>query len=100
MAKGPGRDSGDGEELGPQSQPGGQLTTAVMTSLLPTEESASARVLTAGEPRMLSIVEDVPVLCSGPVDARRMERDRQPVEAATIIVSTGSTALDDTINLA
>jgi DNA-binding GntR family transcriptional regulator len=64
------------------------------------EERASARTLTTGQRCTLNIAEGVPVL----VVARRMLAgplsDRQPVEVTSLIISTDSTALVDTISLA
>lgn len=63
------------------------------------EENVRSRMPTPDERRTLSIAEGVPILTV----ARRMltgpEEDRQPVEAANIIIPADNTALDYTINL-
>jgi hypothetical protein len=57
-------------------------------------------VPTAGERRTFSLAEYVPALAVARWMVTGPESDRQSVESATIIISIGSTALDDTINLA
>ena len=81
--------------------PGGNLAQLATLGIFVTgvEESVRARMPTPDERRTLNIAEGVPVL----IVARRMltgpENNRQPVEAANIIIPADSIALDYTINL-
>jgi len=81
--------------------PGGNLAQLATLGIFVTEvqESVQSRMPAPGEPRTLAIADGVPVLTL----ARRMlagpHGDRQPVEAANIVIPADNTALDYTINL-
>jgi GntR family transcriptional regulator len=81
--------------------PGGNLAQLATLGIFVTsvEETVRSRMPTPDERRVLNIADGVPVLTV----ARRMltgpEGERQPVEAANIIIPAHNTALDYTINL-
>lgn len=81
--------------------PGGNLAQLATLGIFITfvEESVRSRMPTPDERRTLNIADGVPVLTVTRRMLTGLEAERQPVEAANIIIPADNTALDYTINL-